>query len=281
MDPNRTAAPIRRPHPCLQSFVEPYVGYDITGSAPGTHRGLPSGTLTFIVAIDEPLRQYDEECEQTEQFDVLLAGLHLHPTLIPHSGAMRGIQIGFSPFAPRALFGLPAVEFAHRSYSLRDIVPPVAVELHERVNAASDWPSRFDAIDDVLSRTLKEHAAPKPELAESWRRIATSHGGLPVSLIADSVGWSRRYLQAQFQSEFGIGPKDAARMQRFDRARKMIALGPQSIAEVATACGYADQSHLNREFRRFAGLSPTQWLQSDEVARAFRPAKPDGGAMME
>ncbi|WP_232488601.1 helix-turn-helix domain-containing protein [Brevibacterium antiquum] len=262
---------IRRPHPRLRPFVGDYVGYDISGVPAGTHLGLPSGSLTFIVAIDQPLQQCMPKAEKTDSFDVLLAGLHLWPTIIQHEGAMAGVQINFTPFAPRAFFDMPAVEFAHRSLDLSDVARPVAVELHERVNAATGWPERFDAIDDVLLRAVHGEAHLRPEVVESWRQIARSHGGLPVSLVADQVGWSRRHLNGQFRAEFGIGPKEAARVIRFDRARRIIASGRTGLAEVAAVCGYTDQSHLNRDFRLLTGTSPTGWLDDDPVARRSSP----------
>lgn len=262
---------IRSPNPRLRSFVGDYVGYDISGVPAGTHLGLPSGSLTFIVAIGQPLQQYIPESDAVESFDVLLAGLHLWPTLIQHNGAMTGIQINFTPFAPRAFFTTPAVEFAHHSVELRDIAAPIAAELHERVNAAPTWSKRFDAIDDVLLRAVHDDVGPRPEVVESWRQIARSHGGLPVALVADDVGWSRRHLNGQFRAEFGIGPKEAARVIRFDRARRIISAGSSSLAEVAAVCGYADQSHLNRDFRLLTGTSPTGWLDDDPIARRSGP----------
>lgn len=262
---------IRSPHRRLRPFVGDYVGYDISGVPAGTHLGLPSGTLTFIVAIDQPLQQHIPESNTVESFDVLLAGLHLWPTLIAHNGAMAGIQINFTPLAPRAFFTTPAVEFAHHSVELRDIAAPIAAELHERVNAAPTWSKRFDAIDDVLLHAIHDDVGPRPrprpEVVESWRQIARSHGGLPISLVADEVGWSRRHLNGQFRAEFGIGPKEAARVIRFDRARRIISAGKSSLAEVAAVCGYTDQSHLNRDFRLLTGTNPTGWLDDDPIAR--------------
>jgi transcriptional regulator GlxA family with amidase domain len=47
---------------------------------------------------------------------------------------------------------------------------------------------------------------------------------------------------------------------RFDRARREVARrGGRDLAGVATAAGYADQSHLDREFRAFAGVPPSRW----------------------
>lgn len=265
---------IRRPHPRLCPFVGDYVAYDVSGVPAGTHLGLPSGTLTFIVSIDEPLHQYDAATECTESFDVLLAGLHLRPTLIRHNGAMAGIQINFTPFAPRILFDTPAVDLAHRTHDLAEIARPIAAELHGRVNEATTWSARFDAIDEVLVRAVHEGTQPRPEVVSSWQLIARSHGGLPVSLVADRIGWSRRHLNGVFRAEFGIGPKEAARVMRFDQARRMISAQSRTLADIAATCGYADQSHLNRDFRLLAGTSPSLWLTEDPMVRQDRERRP-------
>ncbi|UVI36744.1 helix-turn-helix domain-containing protein [Brevibacterium spongiae] len=267
MSASRSDELTRKPHPRLRPFVGDYAGYDISGVPAGTHLGLPSGTLTFIVSIDEPLCQVDAQTGTSEHFDVLLAGLHLRPTHIAHPGTMAGIQINFNPLAPRAFFGIPAGEFAHHSVDLAHISGPLAAELHERVNAETEWSARFAAVDEVLMRTIDDAIRPRAEVVAAWRRIADSHGGLPVSLLADGIGWSRRHLTTQFRSEYGIGSKDAARVVRFDRARRLVSTGQTSLAEIAVICGYADQSHLNRDFQDFVGLSPRQWLADDDLAR--------------
>ena len=268
----------RAAHPRLRPFVGDYVGYDISGVPAGTHFGLPSGTLTFIVAIGQPLTQVDPVTGSAESYDVLLAGLHLRSTLIAHTGTMAGIQINFSPLAPRVFFGAPAGELAHHSIDLARLSRPIAAELSERVNIETTWPARFTAIDEVLTRIIDDSDHPRAEVAAAWRRIAGSQGALPISLVSDDLGWSRRHLSAQFRAEYGISPKDAARVLRFDRARRLIADGQVSLAETAATCGYADQSHLNRDFRDFVGRSPSRWLADDDLARTHTVGAESVGA---
>ena len=75
------------------------------------------------------------------------------------------------------------------------------------------------------------------------------------------MGWSDRHLAREFRREIGLTPKAAARVIRFDRARRL--LPRHSGAVVAAECGYADQAHLIREFVAFTGLSPTRWLAEE------------------
>jgi transcriptional regulator GlxA family with amidase domain len=98
-------------------------------------------------------------------------------------------------------------------------------------------------------------------------------GRARVESVADHVGWSRRHLAARFQGEFGLAPKRLARVARFQRARALIdARLPLAIA--AAEAGYADQSHLNRDWRALAGRTPTQAAEDFPIVQAgsARPA---------
>nr|BFE69525.1 hypothetical protein GCM10020092_028260 [Actinoplanes digitatis] len=76
------------------------------------------------------------------------------------------------------------------------------------------------------------------------------------------VGWSARHLTDRFRVETGLGLKEAARVVRFDRARRRLT--PRTrLADLAADTGYYDQAHLNREFRAMAGCSPSRWLADE------------------
>jgi AraC-like DNA-binding protein len=67
----------------------------------------------------------------------------------------------------------------------------------------------------------------------------------------------------------GLTPKAFAQILRFDKGiRRLRREGRRSLAEVAQDCGYYDQAHFNRDFRRFAGTTPIDLLAS---------VLPDGG----
>lgn len=95
--------------------------------------------------------------------------------------------------------------------------------------------------------------------------MVRSGGTASVSTVATSVGWSRQHLARRFGDEFGLGPKLAGRVVRFERARRMLQSTPSfvSMAHVAAACGYYDQAHLNRDFAELAGCAPTIWLAEE------------------
>ena len=255
----------------LRGYVGWYSGYRQRGVGAARHRGLPSPYLTLILTLDEPLvmAAHPHPRQAPGSYGQLVGGLHSAPAMVVHEGAQSGVQIALSPLGARALLGLPAGELAGWDFAAEDVLGASAVEARERMREAGDWPGRFAVLDDWLLRRARE-SGPPPEIVHAWDLLLRSGGAVPVAALADEVGWSARHLSGRFATEIGFGPKAAARVVRFDRARRLLAArarsaGPRgvSLAALAADCGYYDQAHLDREFRAFAGCAPTRWLAEE------------------
>ncbi|MEW1952970.1 AraC family transcriptional regulator [Terrabacter sp. NPDC080008] len=256
------------PGPALSRWVERAVGYRISGFPAGVHVGMPSGSVTLVVPLDELLTVADAGRPPTA-YGSVLAGLAAAPTLIHHDGTQHGIQLALRPVAARALFGLPAAEISARSHELVDVAGRGAGPLRERLHATDSWAERFELVDAWLTGLLDaapRTGAPDPEVDEAWRLITASGGALPIREVATRVGWSMRRLQARFGGEFGVSPKTAAVVARFERSVPLVAAGRMSLADVATRCGWADHAHMDRDWRALAGTSPTRWRTDDVLA---------------
>lgn len=79
----------------------------------------------------------------------------------------------------------------------------------------------------------------------------------PVSLreLSALTGVSRYHLLREFEAETGLPPHTYMLQLRIERAKKLLASG-RAIARVAHDVGFADQSHMNRHFKRFVGVTP-------------------------
>jgi AraC-like DNA-binding protein len=135
---------------------------------------------------------------------------------------------------------------------------PVSSLVNEVVDLAELADLRADRLDDGLLRLAEHGPAPSGEVAWVWRRLHATHGGVPIAALAAEVGWSRRHLVNRFRTQVGLPPKTLARVLRFEELLRRLPTG--DLAEVATACGYYDQAHMNRDFREFAGTTPTDYL---------------------
>ncbi|MFE3543651.1 helix-turn-helix domain-containing protein [Nocardia sp. NPDC059177] len=268
------------PAPALAAFIDRYVGYRLAGFAPGLHRGLPSRHMTFIVAVGptiDVVTQTDPH-QAPGSYRCVLGGLQASPAMIAHTGFQEGVAIELTPLGSRALFGMPARELWDVSVECTDAQRVLGDQLADAVQSQRDWPARFAACDRALLAAVRTESHAGPELAWAWRTLVGTGGTCEITPLAERIGWSRQHLTRKFTAEFGASPKLAARIIRFERARRMIAATPSfvSIAQIAATCGYYDQAHLNRDFAELAGCSPITWLTEEEVPSVQDPSTTEG-----
>lgn len=260
-----------RPAPPLRSLVRSYVGYHVTGFSPGAHLGLPSRHLTLTISLGEPVHvaEMPDADQSPAGFATMVGGLAPRRAVITHDGTQYGIQVELTPGGARTLLGIPAGALGPSVIDLDELLGRPAAVLPERLHEQNGWPRRFALLEEVLLHRLTHHEARRtvpPELDAAWELLVRRAGTVQVSDVAAAVGWSRRHLGARFRAEYGLTPKTTAAVMRFERSRSFIQRpGERNLADVAAACGYADQSHLTREWNRFAGCSPTAWVAGEQL----------------
>ena len=183
------------------------------------------------------------------------------------------LQVRLSPVVAHAVLGAYS-ELGGTVVALDDLWGRDAVRTQEQLRAARSWDDRFAITEAALARRHQAGRAADPEVAFAWGQMMTSRGRVRVERLAADVGWSRKRLWSRFRSQIGLTPKRAAQLVRFDHAAHRLAAG-HSAALVAAESGYADQSHLHRDVKTFAGVTTTAvaaapWLAVDDIAWADR-----------
>jgi AraC-like DNA-binding protein len=239
-----------RPHPELGGLVGGYVDFSQRATGPVETREAASAKIVVIVDLEHGWTV------EGERFRSFAGGLYARPVRVRHEGSAAGVQIDLEPVAAPALLGIPAGELANRTVGLDDLLGRRADEVAERLHGAAGAAERFALLDDELRRMLAgaRHAC-RPDVLRAWTLLERSGGRMRVGELAAQLGCSRRHLVNRFADDIGAPPKLAARMLRFERARRRLGCVP--LARLAAECGYADQAHLAREFSEFAGVPPT------------------------
>ena len=251
----------RAPDPALRPYVHRLAGYAEHPPVPLRRREVPSGSVVVIINLGAPLRVLDPEepGRGARALRSFAAGLHQRYVVTETCGPSRGVQVDLTPVGARLLFGVPMDGLANRVVDLADLLGAEAATLAERLAAAPDWEGRLAAVERYLAGRLAAAPPPNAGVLWAWRRLRETDGRAAIGGLAAELGWSRKHLVAQFRREVGLPPKTLARILRFDRARRLLAVpGTMSDAEVACACGYYDQAHLIRDVRTFAGCTPAE-----------------------
>ena len=79
------------------------------------------------------------------------------------------------------------------------------------------------------------------------------------------AGLSVRHFSLAFGQSFGQSPHAYIVRHRIERAKQIMLHTDEPLCEVALACGLADQSHLNKWFRRLLGVTPSVWRRAQSA----------------
>jgi len=112
--------------------------------------------------------------------------------------------------------------------------------------------------------TSEESSAPnaRPAVQRAWRRIEDCYDqDLGLDDLAATAGLSKYHFLRVFREETGLTPHAYLLNVRIRRASQKLAAG-QAPAQVALACGFCDQSHLTRRFKRTYGVTPGQYASA-------------------
>ena len=248
----------RAAHPRLRGLVLDYEDFEERSAAPLGRREVAVPHVVVIVDLSgEGWDVAGRDATAFVRHRSFVAGVHDQPTTVRHDGRARCLQLNLTPLGARAVLGVPLAELTNRVVPLEDLLGPAARRLEERLDGAGGWAERFALLDEELLARAAAAAPLRPDVVRAWRRLSGSDGAVEVGALAAELGCSRRHLSSRFGEEVGLPPKTYARLLRFRRASDaLIHGGEDRLATVAAACGYSDQSHLNREFRQFAGATP-------------------------
>ena len=262
---------LRAPDPRLAGLVSDYQGYGERGSTAPLRQQVPTSFLPLIVNFGSPWDIGDSEGGSRTAHASFLAGLGERSSYVRATGPASCVQVNLTPLAAHMFLGLPMHELANRVVTLEDVLPRGAGQLTERLEDAPNWEARFALLDAVFSARLAEAREPSADVEWAWTMLERTQGRAPIGWICDKLGRSRRHLAARFREQIGLTPKTVARILRFERAVALLKRGDVPLAELAFECGYYDQAHLNRDFREFAGKSPSAFA---------RRIAPDGGVIL-
>jgi AraC family transcriptional regulator len=93
---------------------------------------------------------------------------------------------------------------------------------------------------------------------------------LPLSELANVTGLSNSYFSRAFKGTFGQAPHAFILSRRLERARHEILAGQKPLSQIALSCGFADQAHLARLFRRETGQPPSEWRRRQTIGSSVR-----------
>lgn len=235
--------------------------------------------VSSLYELRQDVATYDEiERADRPQLRIMLSGHgdyvfpdgHRDPAtrvviLGPTSGTVRGVGTGpmhvvgagLLPPAWVAMMGKRADEAVDRALDAEQLFGEAATRLFEAVRDTGCTDERFRLISAFIGDASSKADASQiafTHMVDGW---LTGCADPQVDTLAEMAGLSVRQLERMTRRYYGLPPKTLARKYRALKAAMLLARGEDIDAEGVGGSFY-DQSHLIRELKRFAGLTPQQ-----------------------
>jgi AraC-like DNA-binding protein len=205
---------------------------------------LPDGCADIMAYDDQPLRVAGP--------DAVTRRVELRDGL-----AITGIRL--LPGACRAILGGSAARLVNGSMLLSDVAAG-ATQLHRRLLLADNLSNRLALLESWVRFALERATANDRAVIAACRMLG-ANPKIEVGDVARSLDWNARMIHRQFIAACGYSPKHFQRIMRVQGALRAAHSTPVAgLGELAATAGYADQSHMTRDFRDITGFTPAAYF---------------------
>ncbi|MCM1501456.1 MAG: helix-turn-helix transcriptional regulator [Bacteroidales bacterium] len=254
--------------PCteLRTFVRYY--WVLRGDSPMNALTFPTGCPQLIFHRKSPL--YIPELH-TFQGRLTISGQVNFPSHLSTGGELDMIAVVFRPHTLGLFLNMPASQLYNMEISGYDIGDKGLEELYGKVYGCSSDNGSIDIIEQWLLSRLSSslHGTRCRTSGLNLKRIGSalscifSSTDVSVTGLSSESCLSRKQFERIFFSLVGMNPKEYIQIVRFHRALSIMQHSPfcNIWSDIAYRCGYSDQSHFIREFKKFSGHTPSSFIQ--------------------
>lgn len=173
--------------------------------------------------------------------------------------------VRFMPgFAPKG-FDVTLADIIGKSLILKDIIKDYNSDFIEEMSEQKDFSSRIK----VFLQYYQDYYEKEEEIGfkESTlyimkKMIYDSFGTIKISVLAEKTGYSERYINRLFIDNLGCSPKTFCKIIQFQRSLGILdECENANMKELALKLGFYDQSQFIKDFKRFCGYTPKQYLE--------------------
>lgn len=174
--------------------------------------------------------------------------------------SFRGVRL--SPAACSLVLGCNPTTLRNQILPFSQLLPAVGDELLRQLNRTGSFAEAVAAYHSCLNSLGLMPTEVDQEVAAAVEIIEASQGRARIGEVAAAVGLSVRQLERRFRASAGLTPKQFARIRRVRAtALTLVEDAGENWAARAVEMGFADQSHLTREFVAVTGRSPVPFAE--------------------
>jgi len=180
-------------------------------------------------------------------------------------GTFSLLAVVFQPYFFNLLFDVSAKEIKNEILSASDIVKEQLMPFQESLYKKEDPQSIIMALNAYFFQLISKKRNQDSWLIQAQQYMLQNKGALSLKELEHFTGYSERHIERKFEDHIGISPKKYNTILRLHHFLSLMKNNTdyQTMTGISYEAGYFDQSHLIREFKNTIGLTPNQYLKTE------------------
>lgn len=173
------------------------------------------------------------------------------------------IIVVFQPYGFNHLLGISANEIREDIIATEEIFGSKDPLLYEKLSEQSDLKTKIQILDNFfIEQATKKTLSNQNLLHPTLNYILKNKGAITVNHLVKHTGYSERHIERIFKECIGVNPKKFGNIVKLHFFLNLLKYKSRqnNITDLCYEAGYADQSHLIKEFKKYTGITPTQYL---------------------
>ncbi|MCU0425902.1 MAG: helix-turn-helix domain-containing protein [Candidatus Kapabacteria bacterium] len=254
----------------LQNYVESILY--LAGNNIGA--GLPKTNMSLVFNLGDSFKLFTDHTftSFTDYKQYWLAGLQVQPRFVESYGQSSMIVVQFRTIGAYMLLGEALHQFSNEYIPLDAVFcPRDAEETWLQLKETSAVEVKFLITENFLYRKLLTAQTPHQDLLQSINTFLQKPSNAPIEAICSEYDISRKHLNHLFKEYVGVSPKFLSSLHRLQRIlMAMSTAKPDKLTEFSYDWEYFDQAHFNNDFKRFTGVTPTEYVKLVQTIPSLR-----------
>lgn len=225
----------------------------------------PSGYVDLVINISGGAAATIINGKRKDTPAIELLGHLTLPTRLTVSQGTSVLIARIYPHASALFFSDPLSEFTNYATDMYDVALAENRDLYDRIMETPKLDSKIKILENYLLQQLKKNETRLKKVSTILnlsQELYSNHQSLDLSSLSEHSGLSERYIQKLYLSNIGISPGALTSVTRFNKSLQLVLNTTESLTTIAYDCGYYDQAHFIKEFRKFTGITPSACRQS-------------------
>jgi len=179
----------------------------------------------------------------------------------------------FQPSGIQQLLGIPAGMLRDNIISTAYLFGKQGQELNEKLMEAFSIRDRLRLLNLFFTKLALKRTHPGDLIVQaSVNSIVKNKGLISLNQLVKLTGYTERHIERKFIEAIGIPPKRFGNIIKLHHFLKHLKnqSNNANLTAIAYEAGYADQSHLIKEFKKFTGMTPKTYIhEADKLTTNF------------